>query len=129
MYERMERNHGFTSGSEPNLNWPAGRPDRRILGIGALGRRLIVILIALVIATLVTDIAIGSIAVNDDIKSFIAKQQHYVVKSAALTAGTAFDHGNWDFEGLQAGRSRSSIRPAAGSYSQLTSAAFRPGVR
>src|SRR5215469_191868 len=100
MYERVERSHGFTSGSEPHLNWPAGRPDRRILGIGALGRRLIVILIALVIATLVTDIAIGSIAVNDDINSFITKQQHYVVKSAALTAGTAFDHGRWDFAGL-----------------------------
>jgi len=75
---------------------PAARPDRRILGIGELGRRLIVIFVSLVIATLLADVVVGSLTVTGDIGTFVANQESYVASSAALGAGSAFGRGHFD---------------------------------
>ena len=66
------------------------------MGIGELGRRLIVIFVSLVIATLVTDVLVASATVSGDIGELAQARESRVADVSALTAANAFRHGRWD---------------------------------
>ena len=72
------------------------RPDRQVMGIGELGRRLIVIFVSLDIATLVTDVLVASATVSGDIGELAQAQESRVADVSALTAANAFRDGRWD---------------------------------
>lgn len=70
--------------------------NRRILGVGELGRRLIVAFIGVVLATLLLDVVVVSMSGTADFSQFARAQEVNAADTAALTAGAAFDHGRWD---------------------------------
>lgn len=74
----------------------ADRTNRRILGIGELGRRLIAVFVGLALATVAIEVAIATATADSAISSFVARQQATLTTAAAAAAGMAYTHaGGW----------------------------------
>jgi two-component system sensor histidine kinase BaeS len=72
-------------------------PNRRTLGIGALGRRLIVAFVGVALATTAAELITESITADADVEQFIDAQQLGEATAAAAAASTAYlGHGRWD---------------------------------
>jgi two-component system, OmpR family, sensor histidine kinase BaeS len=80
----------------PDTQAPPRRAERRILGVGKLGRRLIAAFIGVVLATLLLYVFVGSMESDADFDHFVRWQENTVANTAAMTARTAFRGGSWD---------------------------------
>ncbi len=78
-----------------------GRAPRPALGVGKLGRRLIVAFIGVVLATLLLYILVATMDTNRDIDHFVRGQENAVASTAAMAAGTAFHGGRWNLADLK----------------------------
>lgn len=77
-----------------------GRAHPPALGIGKLGRRLIVAFIGVVLATLLLYVLVATADTSGDFAHFDRAEQITVADTAAMTAGTAFDGRRWDMSDL-----------------------------
>ncbi len=84
--------------------WPgvASRPNRRILGIGELGRRLIAAFASVALATVVAEIVIASVIASTDVNQLVRTQETQLTRAAAATAGVAYMGGS-NFSGIRLG--------------------------
>jgi two-component system sensor histidine kinase BaeS len=78
----------------------ASRPNRRILGIGELGRRLIAAFASVALATVVAEIVIASVSASTDVNQLVRTQETQLTRAAAATAGVAYMGGS-NFSGIR----------------------------
>ncbi len=73
------------------------RPNRRILGIGELGRRLILAFVGVALATVVAEAISASVTADADLRRFVTAQETMQATAAASAAGTAYlGNGRWN---------------------------------
>ena len=74
----------------------ARRPNRRLFGIGELGRRLIAAFIGVVVAALAAEILFAAASVGQDVSQFTSRAMHIVTTGAAASAEAAYGYADAD---------------------------------
>ncbi len=70
--------------------------NRRFLGIGELGRRIIAAFVLVALAALIADFAITSVTADRSLRHLVREQELSLTKAAATGAGIAYaSHGGW----------------------------------
>ncbi len=87
------RSAGFGSAAAAGSNVPgmARRPNRRVLGTGELGRRLIAAFVGVALATATAEVAVSSISSGTDVTQFVRAQEEGLTRAAAVSVGAASD--------------------------------------
>ena len=93
----------------------AARSNRRILGLGQLGRRLIVAFVGVALAAIVVDTVASAQTLDRDVSAALARQHVSLAGSLALASGAADRGAGWRQANLMpvtelAGRSGAGIR-------------------
>ncbi|MGO8961736.1 MAG: sensor histidine kinase [Streptosporangiaceae bacterium] len=71
--------------------------SRRVLGIGELGRRLILAFVGVALVATAAEVLSATITAGADIQQFVGAQESEQATAAARAAGTAYlGHGHWD---------------------------------
>jgi len=70
--------------------------NRRFLGIGELGRRLVAAFVGVALAGIVADMAITSVTATAEFKAFVSQQEVKIAQATAIAARDSYtDHGGW----------------------------------
>ncbi|HUJ04992.1 MAG TPA: HAMP domain-containing sensor histidine kinase [Streptosporangiaceae bacterium] len=99
------------------------RPNHRILGIGELGRLIMLAFVSVAVLAVVVVIAVGAASLARDARHLVTGQQARLAGAASASAAAAYDHGGWTSANLApvlafVARSGAALR--------LTDAAGRP---
>jgi two-component system, OmpR family, sensor histidine kinase BaeS len=71
------------------------RPNRRFLGIGELGRRLVAAFVAVAIAAVLAEVIVGAFTFDADVNRVVSDQMSFVVTGAARASRSAYDNHGW----------------------------------
>ena len=71
------------------------KPNRRIFGVGELGRRLALAFVAVAILAIVVLTTIGAVTVSHDVRNFIHQQERLLTNAVAAGSATAYDSTGW----------------------------------
>ncbi len=74
---------------------PDSRPNRRILGIGELGRRIMLAFVSVAVLAVVVVIAVGAASLAKDARHLVTGQQARLANAASASAATAYGHAGW----------------------------------
>jgi len=73
------------------------QPNRRVLGIGDLGRRLVVAFVGVALAAVAAEVAIASTSADADVSKFVTEQESDLTSAVAAATEIAYSgHLRWD---------------------------------
>ena len=107
------------------MRWFAGNggANRRIFGIGQLGRRLALIFVAVALAAIAINVIISAETSGADVNKIAVRQEAAVAQSVAATAAAAYRGGTWAnadlhhaFQRAQRGDAAVLVRDTAGHF-------------
>ena len=79
------------------MRWLAGtgRANRRIFGVGQLGRRLALIFVAVALAAIAINVIISAETIGADVNRIAVRQEAVLAQSISVTAAAAYQGGTW----------------------------------
>jgi two-component system, OmpR family, sensor histidine kinase BaeS len=99
-----------------------GKANRRLLGIGELGRRLALAFVAVALLAIVVLTTLSTITTNTDIMRFVQQQERLLTNSVAAGAAAAYDNSGWTpatlnpvLDVVTSAHASAQVRDAAGS--------------
>ncbi len=71
------------------------RPNRRVFGIGQLGRRLVLAFVLVALAAILIDSFVSGLSIDRDITAVAVRQEGSLSRAVALTTGAAYQGIGW----------------------------------
>ena len=75
--------------------YPAVKGNRRLFGIGQLGRRMVLVFVAVALAAIAVNATISAESLGSDFNRVVVQQEGSLAQSVAVTAAASYQGSNW----------------------------------